>query len=73
MIEPQYALESKGATLNGILFIVGEKDEIVSPKDIKELAKLRASKTYMAKGVKSAENFTSDKAAYFEAIKNFLK
>ena len=73
VIEPQYALESKGAALNGILLIAGEKDEIVSPKDIKELGKLRATKTYVAKGVKSAETFTVDKAKYFEEIKDFLK
>jgi len=72
-LEPKYALEAKGATLNGILLIAGETDLIVTPKDIKELGKLRTSKIYVVKGVKSNETFTINKAKYFDEIKTFLK
>lgn len=70
--EPRYALEAKGANIS-IMLIAGDKDEIYSPKDIKELAKQRSSTVYIAKDATYAETFSSNKGKYFEEIKKFCK
>ncbi len=75
-IEPKYALETKGAQLNGILFIVGEKDNVYTVKDIKELAKIRSnvSTVYVVKNAGYGEsNYAANKEKYLEEIKKFLK
>ena len=73
--EPKYALESKGGQLNGILFIVGDKDLICTPKDIKELAKIRSgvSSVYSVKNGNGDNNLSIDKEKYLSEIKSFLK
>lgn len=74
-MEPIYALETKGNHLTGILYIAGENDVIVAPDDLKKnLIKLKSkvSKLYVVKGATNAENFTSNKDAYFTQVKNFL-
>jgi len=70
--EPRYALEAKGANVS-IMLIAGDKDEIYSPKDIKELSKLRSSTVYIAKDATSADTFSSNKGKYFDEIKKFCK
>jgi len=75
MLEPFFALESKGATVNSILFIAGDNDPIYSPKDMKELAKIQKnrSKTFFVKGANNTTTFSIDKNAYFKEIKSFLQ
>lgn len=75
-MEPQYALETKGDQLTGVLFIAGELNDVYTQKSIKELAKIKSgiSSLYIAKGASMiSDNYTSDKAAYFNAIRKFLK
>jgi len=74
-IEPKYALEAKGGQLNGILFIVGEKDNVYTVKDIKELAKIRSSisSIYVVKNSDGNNNLSVNKEKYLEEIKKFLK
>ncbi len=74
-IEPKFALEAKGAQLNGILFIVGEKDNVYTVKDIKELAKIRSSVStvYVVKNSDGNNNLAANKEKYLEEIKKFLK
>ena len=74
-LEPTYALEAKGGTLAGILFIAGEYETIFTPKIAKKLSNIRGSisSTYIVKGAMAATTFTTNKPKYFEEIKNFLK
>jgi uncharacterized protein len=73
--EPKYALESKGAQMSGVLFIVGDNDLIYTPKDIKELAKIRSniSTVYTVKNSDGQNNLSVDKEKYLAEIKSFLK
>ncbi|MFH0867582.1 MAG: alpha/beta fold hydrolase [Bacteroidota bacterium] len=73
-MEPTYALESKGGTLAGILFIAGEDETIFTEKIAKEIAKIRSSisSTYIVKDATMATTFSSNKSKYFDEIKNFL-
>jgi hypothetical protein len=73
--EPKYALESKGAQLSGVLFIVGDKDLVCNLKDIKELAKIRSSisSIYTVKNSNGDNNLSVDKEKYLAEIKAFLK
>jgi len=74
-IEPKYALETKGGQLNGVMFIVGENDKVYTPKDIKELAKIRSaiSTVYVVKNSNGENNLSVNKEKYLEEIKKFLK
>ena len=75
-MEPQYALESKGEQLTGVLFIAGELNDIYTQKSIKELAKIKSSISalYIAKSASMiSDNYSSDKTSYFNAIRKFLK
>jgi len=74
LLEPAFALEKKGATVNSILFISGENDLLYAPKDIKELSKIQKnrSKTYFVKNANRKETFIKDKNAYFKEIQSFL-
>lgn len=75
-MEPQYALESKGDHLTGVLFIAGELNEVYTQKSIKELAKIKSgiSSLYIAKSASMiSDNYSSDKGSYFNAIRKFLK
>jgi len=73
--EPKYALESKGAQMSGILFIVGDNDLIYTSKDIKDLSKIRSSisSVYVVKNSDGQNNLTVDKEKYLAEIKSFLK
>lgn len=75
MIEPFYALESKGTSIYGVLFIAGEKELIYSVADIKELSKVQKNRStvVIVKDATAAETFTKDKNKYFENIRDFLK
>ena len=73
--EPEYALQSKGAQIAGILLIGGETDEIVSPKDLKKLAGFAKCPvtTYFVKGANRLHTLETDKEKYFKEIEAFLK
>ena len=72
-IEPKYSL-TKGEQLYGILLIVGEKDQTVTPDDMKELKKVHTKNCtiYVVPGATNDKNFTTNKNAYFDQIKKFL-
>lgn len=73
-MEPVYALEAKGASLNGILIIYGKDDPVYNDKMIKRISKLRAgiTQTYEVKDATKATTFSIDKEKYFRTIKEFL-
>jgi pimeloyl-ACP methyl ester carboxylesterase len=75
LLEPTYALDEKGATLGGILFIAGDNENIFTAKIAKKLSNIRGSisSTYIVKGATAATTFTSNKAKYFDEIKSFLQ
>ncbi len=75
MLEPFYALESKGTSLYGVMFIAGEKELIYSPADIKTLSKVQKNRStvVIVKDANASETFTKDKNKYFENIREFLK
>jgi hypothetical protein len=75
LLEPYYALESKGTSLYNVMFICGEYDDLVGPDDIKDLAKVQKNRSVILiiKGVNGTETFTKDKNYYFEQIREFLK
>lgn len=74
-MEPQYALAEKGNQLFGILYIVGEKDELFSPADVKALIKVhpKNTATYIVPGVTSDADFATNKNEYFNQIKKFIQ
>lgn len=74
-MEPYFALTEKGAHLYGILLISGEKDDVVTPADMKELAGLQKKITQLniIKGVGAADTYNNDKDAYFNIVKAFLE
>ncbi|NTW31473.1 MAG: alpha/beta hydrolase [Bacteroidetes bacterium] len=74
-LEPTFALESKGGTLAGILFIAGENEKVFSSKIVKKLSNIRSSisTVYIVKGATLSTTFSSNKTKYFEEIKNFVK
>lgn len=73
-MEPKYALDAKGEQLYGVMFIVGQNEEITTPDDVKQLAKLKnkVSAVYVVPGVKNDANFSTNKNEYFNQIKKFL-
>lgn len=75
MLEPYYALESKGTNLYGVMLIAGDLDELYTPDDMKALSKVQKNRSeiFIVKGANSSETFTKDKNKYFEAIKGFIK
>jgi len=74
VMETLYALEQTGSGLLGILLISGSEDPICTPDDIKELAKIKKKITqkHTVEGANRTSTFTTDKGAYFEAIKTFM-
>lgn len=74
-IEPFYALQTKISAVKNFLFIYGEKDKIYTSSDIKSLAKVNKDQItlYGVKNSDYAGTFSSNKAEYFEQIKNFIK
>jgi hypothetical protein len=75
LVEPYYALETKGTSLYGVMFICGEYDDLVGPEEVKNLMKVQKNRCtlYIVKGVNGSETFSKDKNAYFEQIRDFLK
>jgi uncharacterized protein len=75
LVEPYYALETKGTSLYGVMFIVGELDDLVAPADARELAKVQKNRStiFIVKGVTSKGTFSTDKNKYFEHIREFIK
>ena len=75
MLEPQYALAGKFANLTKFLFVYGDKDLLYTTKDMKELAKINKdqTETYVVKGADYSSTFSTNKEAYFEQIKAFIK
>lgn len=74
LLEPKHALASKGASLNGILIIAGDKDPVYTVKIAREIAKIRSnvSKVFVVKGATIETTFSTDKNEYFKQIKSFL-
>jgi hypothetical protein len=75
MLEPYYALESKGTAIYNALLIAGETEKVFNADMIKELNKVQKSRTQtiIVKGANANETFSKDKNKYFENIRNFLK
>ncbi len=73
-LEPVYALEAKGASLNGILLIYGKSDPIYNDDMVKKISKIRSSitSTYAVKEADNNSTFSTDKDEYFRQIKSFL-
>lgn len=73
-LEPVYALEAKGASLNGILLIFGKSDPIYNDDMVKKISKIRSAITsvYSVKEADNNSTFTNDKDEYFQQIKSFL-
>ncbi|MEI6122859.1 MAG: alpha/beta hydrolase [Bacteroidota bacterium] len=75
MIEPYYALESKGTAIYNVLLIAGELETVYSGTIVKDLSKVQKnrSQVIIIKGANSSETFSKDKNKYFENIRDFLK
>ncbi len=76
--EPYYALENPKPTLKAILIIVGEKDPIVGPDEIKAWLKnvkpaRRLVELYVVPGATNEQTRTTDQEAYFQRIRAFLE
>ncbi len=68
--EPMYAME-KPKGIKALMVIVSSQDNLINPTDVKQIKGI--SETYVVKNSPSnAENFTTDKNAYFEKISKFL-
>jgi len=74
LLEPKFALEAKGGSLNGILLIAGDKDPVYTVKVSREIAKIRSkiSTVFVVKGATMETTFSTDKNDYFNQIKSFL-
>lgn len=74
LLEPQHALNAKGGSLNGILFIAGDEDPVYTVKVARELAKIRSkiSSVFVVKGATIETTFSTDKNEYFKQVKDFL-
>ena len=73
LMEPAFALESKGAHLN-ILFIGSANDQIVPANDVYALAKLaKKSQVYVVASENNTKNMSADKDTYYRKIADFIK
>ena len=69
--EPLYATDKSRPNIKGVMVIVSTQDNLVNPSDIKQLRGV--SETFIVKNSASnAENFSSDKNAYFVKVTKFL-
>ena len=69
--EPLYGCDKSRANIKGVLVIVSPKDEFITPVDLKSLR--CTTQTYVVtESPSNAENFSTDKNAYFEKINKFL-
>jgi hypothetical protein len=75
VLEPLYALEETGRSLEGILIIRGENDELFTEDDMKELSKIQKkfTDTHTVSDADQNSTFITDKAAYFEVIREFVE
>lgn len=74
VLEPQYALGKTASGLTGVFLISGSEDPIFTEDDLKTLGKInkKITETFLVKGANRVSTFKTDKAAYFEAVKEFL-
>ncbi len=75
LLEPQFALAGKYASTSRYLLINGADDQVFTTKMMKQLAKVNSNNVEVAT-IKKADystTFSSDKNAYFEVIKNFIR
>lgn len=69
--EPIYAFEKPKGALKQVLVIISSQDPIVGPSDVKSIKGV--SEVYVVKNSPTnADNFSTDKNAYFEKISKFL-
>ncbi len=69
--EPMYACDRSRPTLKGVMLIVSGQDAMITPNDMK-LLKCQTSTYIVANSPTNAENFSTDKNAYFEKVSKFL-
>lgn len=69
--EPIYAFEKPKGPLKNLMIIISAQDGIVGPADVKSIKGV--NEVYIVKNSPTnAENFSTDKNAYFEKISKFL-
>ncbi len=69
--EPIYAFEKPKGPMKSMMIIVSAQDPIIGPADVKSIKGV--SEVYIVKNSPAnAENFSTDKNAYFEKISKFL-
>lgn len=74
ILEPFYTLEERHPKIKGILFIGAAEDPIYNTKYIKSLAKrFNSSDVYIAKTGIFDSTYSSDRDAYFQAVKDFSR
>ncbi len=70
-MEPMYACDKIRSNVRGVMIIVSPQDEMLNPTDMKILK--CATQTYVVTTSPSnAQNFSTDKNAYFEKVSKFL-
>jgi len=70
-MEPLYACDKARPNVRGVMVIVSPGDEMLNPADMKSLK--CSTQTYVVTASpNNAENFTTDKNAYFEKVSKFL-
>ena len=70
-MEPMYACDKSRPNVRGVMIIVSPQDEMLNPTDMKLLK--CATQTYIVTNSPSnAQNFSTDKNAYFERVSKFL-
>jgi len=75
LLEPIYALAGKYAKTSKYLLVNGGDDKIFTTKKMKALQKVNKTNVeiHTVKKALYSTTFSNDKAAYFEAVKTFLK
>ncbi|MBK5284368.1 MAG: alpha/beta hydrolase [Bacteroidia bacterium] len=69
--EPIYAMDKPRNSIRGVMIIVSPQDELITPNDTKMIKSV--TETYIVKSSPSnAENFSTDKNAYFDKVSKFL-
>ncbi len=70
--EPVYGLAKNPVHLKGILVVITPNDELIGPLDVKGISGV--TDTYIVKtSMSNKDNFSTDKNAYFEKVKAFLR
>ncbi len=70
-MEPMYACDKSRPNIRGVLIIVSPQDDMLNPADMKVLK--CSTQTYVVTTSPSnAQNFSTDKNAYFEKVSKFL-